>query len=718
MTAAATVTSVRCGNAMGVLTPISMRSRGRGACAQVFPAYADIRTGPTATGGAPLPSTNATPVNTTTAHRTPPLLAGATAGPAPQPALPAAAGAQGTTPDTGGEIAALLVQAAVLTPGQIAYARRVRAKLPPGRPLLRVLCDLKYVTDDEVHAALRANRLSLGIGTLLVELGHITEDELNAALHLQKSTNPPKKLGEVLVEQGFIGEHKLLDLLSIQLGFPHVVPDGTVIDRALLQETNPHWCAQHLMVPLRRENSRRLVATADPLDGQMRESALSLFGPDVSFAIASKREILEAIASVDPSSARTAPKPGSADANVTGLVNTLILDALKARASDIHIEPLKSSLRVRFRCDGVLVPYKSLDKSLTPTLASRVKIMANADISEKRRHQDGRIQFEDPESGQSTDIRVSVYTTLYGQKIVLRLLNRKTQLLDIRHIGLTARVLERFIEDALEAPSGVILITGPTGSGKTTTLYGAVNYLNHDDACIVTAEDPVEYVIDGIAQCSINPQLNLTFEETLRHIVRQDPDIIVLGEIRDKFSAETAIQAALTGHKVLTTFHTEDTIGGLLRLMNMDIETFLISSTVVSVLAQRLLRRVCPHCAQPYQPSAGDLRRLGYAPHDLAGAEFRVGRGCARCRYSGYSGRVGIFELLVLNEAVKEAILNRRSSYDIRRVSMETSGLVTLLEDGIVKAAQGETTLAEVLRNLPKLEKPRPLPDLRRNTGA
>jgi type IV pilus assembly protein PilB len=201
-------------------------------------------------------------------------------------------------------------------------------------------------------------------------------------------------------------------------------------------------------------------------------------------------------------------------------------------------------------------------------------------------------------------------------------------------------------------------------------------------------------------------------------MVRQDPDVIVLGEIRDKFSAETAIQAALTGHKVLTTFHTEDTVGGLLRLMNMNIETFLISSTVVSVLAQRLLRRVCPHCAQPYQPSAADLRRLGYSISDLAGSTFKVGQGCARCRFTGYSGRVGVFELLVLNEAVKNALLTRCSSYDIRRVSMETSGLVTLLEDGIVKASRGHTTLAEVLRNLPKLEKPRPLAELRRNTGA
>jgi type IV pilus assembly protein PilB len=283
---------------------------------------------------------------------------------------------------------------------------------------------------------------------------------------------------------------------------------------------------------------------------------------------------------------------------------------------------------------------------------------------------------------------------------------------------MSPRVMERFLEEALDVPSGVILITGPTGSGKTTTLYGAVNYLNNDETCIVTAEDPVEYIVDGIAQCSINPQINVTFEETLRSMVRQDPDVLVLGEIRDRFSAEAAIQAALTGHKVLTTFHTEDTIGGLLRLMNMDIETFLISSTVVSVLAQRLLRRICPECREPYRPTPAELRRLGYSSAEIAGAEFATGRGCAHCHYSGYEGRVGVFELLVLNEDVKNALRSRTSSTEIRRASMQSSGLVTLLEDGIAKAASGQTTIAEVLRNLPRIEKPRPVAEIRRIQGA
>ncbi|HRC72785.1 MAG TPA: GspE/PulE family protein, partial [Candidatus Competibacter sp.] len=367
-------------------------------------------------------------------------------------------------------------------------------------------------------------------------------------------------------------------------------------------------------------------------------------------------------------------------------------------------------------CDGVLAVYQTLDKKIAPTLINRIKIMAKADIAERRHHQDGHIDFEDPKTGRQIDIRVSVYVTIHGEKIVLRLL-RRAQLVPLDDIGMFSRTLTRFHDDVLDLPSGIVMITGPTGTGKTTTLYSCVNYLNSIDRCITTVEDPVEYVIEGIAQCSLNPKIDVTFETTLPYVMRQDPDVIVLGEIRDRYSAEAAIQAALTGHKVLTTFHTEDTIGGLLRLMNMDIETFLISSTVVSVLAQRLLRRVCPHCAEPYQPNSTELQRLGYKRQDLEGIAFKRGRGCAECRHTGYRGRVGVFELLVLNTQVKDAILQKCTSHEIRRISLESSGMVTLLEDGLARAARGETTLAEVFRFLPRLDKPRPLAEIKRLIG-
>lgn len=618
-------------------------------------------------------------------------------------------------PGGGAEVAALLLASGILSEIQFRRIQRVLGKVP-GRTFLSVARELGFVTDEQARKALRDNRMAVGLGALLIELEYLTRAELEAALEIQQRSPVRRKLGEILTEQRFIDEQRLIEVLALQLGFPQVAPDYASIDRELMQKVNPNWCKQHLIVPL-RSGERPLIAMADPLDRPSRESAESVFGPLMEIGIASRREILDAIATLDPAERAADVAAQSSDSVVVDLAHQMILDAIRSSASDIHVEPLKNRVRVRFRCDGVMTHYRDFDQAIALALTSRIKVMAGASIAERRRHQDGRIRFEDPASGQNADLRASFYATLHGQKIVMRLLNHKATRIDIRETGLAPRVLDRFIEEALDVPSGVILITGPTGSGKTTTLYGAVNYLNNDETSIVTAEDPVEYIVDGIAQCSINPQINVTFEETLRHVVRQDPDVIVLGEIRDRFSADAAIQAALTGHKVLTTFHTEDTIGGLLRLMNMDIETFLISSTVVSVLAQRLLRRVCPHCAEPCKPTPAELRKLGYTAAETTSGNFLHGRGCEHCRYSGYSGRIGVFELLVLNEEVKSSMRASQTSSQIRKVSMETSGLVTLLEDGIVKAALGRTTLAEVLRNLPRLEKPRPIPELCRITG-
>jgi type IV pilus assembly protein PilB len=373
-------------------------------------------------------------------------------------------------------------------------------------------------------------------------------------------------------------------------------------------------------------------------------------------------------------------------------------------------------LRVRFRQDGVLIHFENFPKEVIPSLTSRIKVMCNVDITEKRRHQGGRILFEYPDG--ELDLRVSFYVSVHGEKIVIRLLNRKGLLLKIEDVGMSKQILERYKKEALYQPSGVILITGPTGSGKTTTVYSCINSINDPQTSIITAEEPVEYVIEGITQCSINPKINLTFEETLRHIVRQDPDVIVIGEIRDNFSAEVAVQAALTGHKVLTTFHTEDSIGGLIRLLKMNIEAFLISSTVISVLAQRLVRKVCPNCSEPYKPTTAELQSLGYTAKDIIDMPFQKGRGCSYCLHTGYKGRIGVFELLVLDEFVRNAIIEMKTSQEIRRISIESTGLLTLFEDGIYKAASGITTIEEVLRCLPQLQKPRPLEDLGRYLGG
>lgn len=615
-------------------------------------------------------------------------------------------------------IADILLDSGIITAEQLSYARRVHGKLRNAHSLTKVLQELGYLDTRQLSQALREHRQVVPLGHLLVELGYIRPLDLRAALSAQKEAEfQGKRLGEILLEKRLIQEYQLIEVLADQLGFLHEEPSFATIERDLLFQVNPNWCKRFQAVPMRRDDEGVVVAFRNPLDTAARQAAEGAFGTVVA-AISTRRAIEDAIRNYEEGR-QNAPQSAMEvdEASAASVIDGLIVDALTLGASDIHIEPMRQQIRVRMRQDGILMLRKEFDLAMAPAVSSRLKVLCQADITEKRRHQGGGFRFEDVQKGLKTDVRASFYSTIFGEKIVLRLLSRKAELLDIKEVGLSPRVLERFVEDALELPSGVILITGPTGSGKTTTLYGCINYLNDMERSITTAEDPVEYVIDGIAQCNLNPKINLTFEETLRHMVRQDPDVIVLGEIRDQHSAESAIQAALTGHKVLTTFHTEDSIGGLLRLMNMQIETFLISSTVVSVLAQRLLRHVCVQCAEPYRPTAHDLHRLGCTQADLVGAAFRQGRGCLACHYTGYSGRVGIFELLVLNEMVKDAILNKRTSAEIRRVSIESSGLITLLEDGLSKAALGQTSLHEVLRHLPRLSRPRPLRDIWRLAG-
>lgn len=600
-----------------------------------------------------------------------------------------------------------------LTPDQVRHARRVRSKLSTPKALLRVLQDLRYVTREQLQQVLTSNQMRIQLGSLLLELGVMGDAELESALAIQRE-RPGIKLGQIMIEHHVLDDKAFIEVFSVQLGYPKFSPSAERLDLDLFNMAPLKWYRDSEAVPLGRRDGAVMLALAYPLDQRVVESARKYFGDKLLVGVATSVEITEAIARFEASRMRE-PSVVLRENVIIQMVDQLINDAAEANASDIHIEPLKDRLRIRFRQDGVLVKYKEFPKDQIAPLTSRIKIMASVDIAERRRHQDGRILFDG--KGLSYDIRLSTYVTIHGETIVMRLLRGRNRLLEIRDIGMSPRMLQRYIEDVLDTPSGVVIITGPTGSGKTTTLYGSVSYLNDPKTSIITAEDPVEYVIEGISQCSINPKINLTFEHTLKSILRQDPDVIVIGEVRDNFSADTAIQAALTGHKVLTTFHTEDTIGGLLRLLNMNIEAFLISSTVVSVVAQRLLRKVCPNCAVNQILTPQQTRRLGYGVGEAQGLSFKVGRGCAGCNFLGYSGRVAVFELLVLNEVVKDALIAKRTSYEIWRISAESSGLVTLLEDGIHKALRGQTTFEEILRELPRVAKPRLPEELHRYLG-
>ena len=615
--------------------------------------------------------------------------------------------------EVGKQIAELLVKDGHITSEQLKYALRICSKVPSKKTLVSVLQELRLITPEKLRSTLHASALSVPLGALLVELGYVREPDLRSALTLQ-SANPGRKLGEILTESNFITEDELVEALSYQLGFERLFPSKSSYDPEFFRTAPVTWFQSKDCIPLARRDGTVVVAFADPLDKRQVEAVTRVFGK-ISAGIARRDEIRQALSRAANAEVKTAGIYANEN-NILKMVNDLISEAADTSVSDIHIEPTKSLLRIRFRKDGVLVKHKDLPMECAGPITNRIKIMSNLDTAEKRGHHDARMRFDF--RGNPLDIRVSVYGTIYGETIVMRLLRNLDQLLDIREIGMAPRVVDRFIEDTLEVPGGVIIVTGPTGSGKTTTLYSSVHYLNKIDTSIITAEDSVEYAIDGVSQCSISQKTHVTFEDTLKHIMRQDPDVIVIGEIRDLYSAKTAIQAALTGHKVLTTFHTEDSVGALLRLLNMNIEPFLISSTVTGIVAQRLVRRICPHCSENYPLNTQEIRRLGYEPRDALGLTFKISHGCVQCHFRGYSGRVGIFELLVLNEVIKDAIIARKTSYELRRLSLESAGFVTLLEDAIYKASQGLTSYEEIVRKIPRLSRPKPLQVIQQHLGG
>ena len=612
-----------------------------------------------------------------------------------------------------GEIVSLLIKKGVLSKAKARYAMRVKSKLAPGKTLIDTLRELKYIEDEQVKDILRSHHLSLRIGDLLVEFGYLSKEKLQAALSIQK-TQKDKRLGQIIVENQYMSETAFIEALSVQLGFPFVDLSIEDVDERLLESIPVKWCMANNFLPVKKVEKKVLLVFSDPFNKSDIQGARKLFGKNFIMGIAAPNMIEKKLEKLGSGTLK--PKTVVDENTAIGIVDSIIASGIEQGASDIHIEPFEGRLQVRYRIDGILVPFKMYPANAATMVSSRLKILSKANIAEKRRHQDGRISFE--HKGANYDLRTSFFVTVFGEKIVLRILNRIDQIIKLDNIGMQPKMLERFRKDVLTTPSGVMIITGPTGSGKTTTLYSCISEIAKPQTSIITAEDPVEYVVEGICQCSIDPAINRTFEETLRHVVRQDPDVIVIGEIRDNYSADVAVHAALTGHKVLTSFHTEDSISGLIRLMNMDIEPFLISSTVVCVLAQRLLRRVCDHCKQPYKASSADLKFLGYTPEDLAGYPLQRGNGCPVCNHTGYKGRIGVYELLVLNDFVKEAVLTSRSTYDLRQISIETTGLVTLMEDALVKVTQGVTTLQEVFRCIPRLLNPRPIPEINRLLGA
>jgi type IV pilus assembly protein PilB len=553
------------------------------------------------------------------------------------------------------------------------------------------------------------------IGEMLLKGSLITPEQLRSALETQKKTK--ERVGTVLVKSGFIKEPELLAFLGRQFNVPVVDLGKYEINAEVVRLLPEEMVQKHLALPINRVGAKLIVAVADPSNMAIIDAIGFKTGYAVELVLASEKDITSAINKYfdqsmefkdiiseldeDLEVVREEDLEGLDqdsrvdDAPVVKLVNFVLTDAIKRRASDIHIEPYEKEFRVRYRVDGVLYEVMRPPLKLRNALSSRLKIMSSLDIAERRLPQDGRIKLK-VGKGREMDFRVSVLPTIYGEKIVLRLLDKASLQLDMTKLGFEVEALKDF-QEAIHRPFGMILVTGPTGSGKTTTLYSALSDLNKTTDNISTAEDPVEYNFAGINQVQIKEEIGLTFAASLRSFLRQDPDIIMVGEIRDYETAEIGVKAALTGHLVLSTLHTNDAPSTVTRLLNMGIEPFLVSSSLNLILAQRLARRICADCKEEMKIPAKALVDAGMKPERVKNAHPGRGKGCDECNGTGFRGRVALYEVMPVKEDLKDLILRGGSALDVKREAIRL-GMKTLRQSGLSKIEEGVTTLEEVLR--------------------
>jgi len=545
------------------------------------------------------------------------------------------------------------------------------------------------------------------VGKILVRAGRLSPEALSRAERSALESGEP--LVPVLTRLGLIGERDLVETVAQALGLAIAGPGDFPSQPVLTERLSQRFQAHFRVLPLAESEQDVVVAMADPLDAYALEAVAFATGRPVIPRIASSSDIEDALERLNASAVPVAAAGGaetsaqddverlrdlSSDAPIIRLVNSVIARAVEARASDIHFEPAERSLRVRFRIDGVLQDNEILPERVSSRLTSRIKIMAKLNIAERRLAQDGRIRFA--VRGQEIDFRVSTMPTLHGESVVLRILDRGSLKLDFEALGFDNAMLETFLP-LLKRPHGILLVTGPTGSGKTTTLYTSLNALDRHELKILTIEDPIEYQLEGINQTQVKPQIGLTFASALRAFLRQDPDVIMVGEIRDLETAEIAVQASLTGHMILSTLHTNDAASAVTRLLDMGVENYLITSTVNAVMGQRLVRTLCPRCREPYEPTTDLLRGYGVSVADDETFRLYQPAGCSACRGTGFQGRTTIVELLPMTDRIRELVLRRAEALEIQRAAV-SEGMRTMFADGLSKAKAGITTLDEVIR--------------------
>jgi len=549
---------------------------------------------------------------------------------------------------------------------------------------------------------------NLKLGEILLKYGKITEEQLYDALEKQKKSN--RKLGEILVDEGYVTESDIVEVLEFQLGFPHVDLDKYAINPNVISLVPENIARRYDLIPIDKKDNYLLVAMADPLNIFAIDDLKLYANCDIQPVISSRDSIRKSIDKFyrketaekvlkefeDTYGAASLEEENEeqleiSNAPIVRLINSTIQQAIDMKASDIHIEPYIEDVRIRFRIDGDLQEIMRLSKNILSPLVTRIKIIGKMDIAEKRIPQDGRVEFNI--NNKIIDIRISTIPTVHGEKIVLRLLDRENFLMAKEELGFTQRNMDLF-EKLLKQPYGMLLIAGPTGSGKTTTLYAILKELNTIEKNIITIEDPVEYKMEGINQVQINPKAGLTFASGLRSILRQDPDIIMVGEIRDTETAQIAVRAAITGHLVLSTLHTNDSPSSIIRMIDMGVEPYLVSSAVIGVISQRLVKSLCDNCKTPYEASYSEKLLLGKNPDESL--TLYKPKGCNRCN-NGYTGRRAIHEIMIVDENMRR-IINEGRNVDEIRISAIESGMITLMENSVDLVLQGITSIDEILK--------------------
>ncbi len=554
-----------------------------------------------------------------------------------------------------------------------------------------------------------AIKMKKPLGQLLLENKKISSEELNQALRYQSEKGV--YFGKALIELGLIAEIDLMQFLAEQMDIPFVKLDDISIEKEIIRLIPEELARDYQIIPLFKIGEQLSVATSDPLNVENIDSISKHTGMELDIVLATETDISYAVEVYYGKSKKMEglsddhiefeqdqlEKENKKDEEIIGntkvieAVNTMLAQSIDMGVSDIHFEPREKDVRIRFRVDGTLFENYTLPKSFQASVASRLKVMCNMDISETRKPQDGRIRFK--KDNKRVSLRVSTYPTYFGEKIVMRLLDKEKSMVDLNKLGFSPEIFRRWSE-LIRMPNGIILVTGPTGSGKTTTLYSTLRTLNTVSKNIITVEDPIEYELDNINQGQVNPKIGVTFSSSLRTILRQDPDIIMIGELRDQETVELAIRSALTGHLVLSTLHTNDAPSAVTRLIDMGVETYLIASTIRAVVAQRLIRVLCPHCKEPFNPPDHVLERLDIPINGKY--HFHKPVGCIQCRNTGYLGRFGLFELMVNDEKLSEMIINEASLDQLRNYAV-SKGMVRLMQQGIDKATEGIVSIEEVL---------------------